>query len=402
MTTLSKPKIAIGQAGGPTAVINASLTGFIQEAIKDFQIYAIINSFQGLVQDWLVEIDEHDANKLLSFRDVPAAVLGSGRWQMTDSDFEKAVLHLKRRGITSVVFIGGNGTMEACLKLEQAAQKMKVELSVIGIPKTVDNDLMQTDHAPGYGSAARYVAATVRDIGEDLRSMSNFEKVRIIETMGRNVGWLTAASLLLKENEDQPPHLVYVPERPFCLQTFLNEVSSTVDRVGHALIVVGEGLRDETGTVLAQIPLTSDGKRQVLGGVSTYLAQQVSDHLHLPVRSELLGMSQRCSRFAVSKVDRKEAEMLGREAVKLIRKEKSGIMLTLQKKKNQGNSTVYDVGYCNLAEVAGKERTLPEMALNEEGNMLSDSFRHWLRFLVGDDLMNYPQWEKPQLLLQSR
>ena len=321
---------------------------------------------------------------------------------MTEEDFKQAVLNLHRRGITCVVMIGGNGTMDACLRLEQTAKRMAVQLAVIGIPKTVDNDLMRTDHAPGYGSAARYVATAIRDIGEDLRAMREFETVRIVETMGRNVGWLTAASLLLKEQEDQPPHLVYVPERPFRLQSFLRDVQNTVDRIGYALVVVSEGVRDETGTVLSQISLSGNNQNQVLGGVSSYLAQQVSQHLQLTVRSELLGMYQRCSQMAVSESDRHEAELLGKEAVRLLRAGKTGVMLILQVKPAGGEQFVYEVGYCEFAEVAGKEKPLPQSALNEDGTMISSSFRNWLRSLVGDDLTGYPQWNEPQQLMQLR
>jgi 6-phosphofructokinase len=390
--TYKKPKVAIGQAGGPTSVINASLLSFIEEAKQDFEVYGIVNAMQGLVEDWFVKSDQRAFAEAMQFRNVPGAILGAGRWSMSESDFERCIQHLMKRDIRYVVLIGGNGTMWSCMKLQQKADEVGYDMKVLGIPKTVDNDLSITDHTPGYGSAARYVATAVRDIGQDLKSMRNFEKVRIIETMGRNVGWLAAAASLLKESEDQPPHLIYLPERPFHLKQFLSEVSRTVDSIGYAAVVISEGLRDETGKVLAEIPLNGKGGTHVLGGASQFLAQQVVNTLNLPSRSELLGMNQRCSYAAISAQDREEAGELGRKAAALLKKDTSGIMLTLMREVSKSGQYSYRIDSCGLGEVAGKERLLPDEFISPSGCGITEAFKHWLRPLVGDDIQGFPQW----------
>ncbi|OUM94203.1 MAG: hypothetical protein A9Z00_00865 [Thermobacillus sp. ZCTH02-B1] len=393
MNAHNKPKVAIGQAGGPTSVVNASLVGFLEEARDHFRVFGIVNALQGLVEDWLVEVDDQVYGKIREYFRIPGSVLGSGRRHMAPGDFAAAVDHLRKRDIHHLVLIGGNGTMYACRQMELAAQAAGYDLTVIGIPKTVDNDLLETDHTPGYGSAARYVAASVRDIGEDLKAMQNFETVRIIETMGRNVGWLAASSLLLKEAEHHPPHFVYVPERPLVLDRFLGDVERAVSRFGYAMVVISEGVRDLSGQVLSRIALNRDANSTVLGGASKYLANQVARHLNLPVRAELLGMNQRCFAAMASAADRMEAELLGREAVRLLRRGESGVMLTLVRDEASGAAGLpFRVGSCPLERVAGKERPLPDDVLNEDGTQASAAFKAWLRQLAGDDLKAYPGW----------
>jgi len=401
MRIAKKPIVAVGQAGGPTAVINASLLGFIDAARPDFRIAGVVNAFQGLAEDWMIEIDEAVYGKLARYRYLPGAVLGSGRWAMNEEDYHAAVENLKRRDIHHLVLIGGNGTMFACKELARVAAASGYELAVIGIPKTVDNDLMETDHSPGYGSAARYVAASVRDIGADLKSMQNFEKVRIIETMGRNVGWLTAASMLLKESEEQPPHLICVPERPFVLERFLQDIESIVRSIGYAVAVISEGVRDVTGRVLSQLTLHPETNGTVLGGASRFLAEKVSRELNLPVRAELLGMNQRCFAPLVSLADRKEAETLGKEAAALLRRGESGRMVTLIREDCPPGTYVCRAGDCPLEAVAGKERLLPDDVVNERGTAVSAAFKSWLRPLAGYDLETYPDWEFSEKLLLS-
>lgn len=393
MGIAKKPKVAVGQAGGPTAVINASLLGFIDAIKADYRVYGIVNAFQGLAQDRMIEIDEAVYGKLDLYRHLPGAVLGSGRWAMTKDDYLAAVENLKRHDIHHVVLIGGNGTMLACRELSRTAAECGYELAVIGIPKTVDNDLMETDHTPGYGSAARYVASSVRDIGEDLKSMKNFEKVRIIETMGRNVGWLTAASMLLKESEEQPPHLICIPERPFVLDRFLQDVEEIVKQIGYALVVISEGVRDRSGRVLSQLTLHPETSGTVLGGASRFLAEKVSRELSLPSRAELLGMNQRCFNALVSDVDRKEAEAIGREAAALLRNGEGERMVTLVREDRGSGAYRCRFGSCSLDAVAGKERLLPRDAVSECGTYISPAFKAWLRPLVGHDLKPFPDWD---------
>src|SRR5699024_10953463 len=188
-------KIAVGKAGGPTSVINTSLVEVLEEI--DVEVYGVINGFQGHVEGNLTHINEQKKKEINQFRKIPGACLGAGRYTLSEENKVEAIRVLQKKDIHCLVFIGGNGTASALYKLSETAKELNYELQVIGISKTVDNDIYGMDHAPGFASAARYVATSVRDINQDLKSMRNFEQVRIIETMGRHSGWLAAASGLL-------------------------------------------------------------------------------------------------------------------------------------------------------------------------------------------------------------
>lgn len=376
---MGKEKIAIGQAGAGTAVVNASLFGFLEEAVSDHEVYGVINGLQGLYEDHLASITSSVVDRYRSAASAPGAWLGAGRWPANEEDFDNCVANLKKRDIHRLVLIGGNGTMWSCLQLEQAAAKAGYELAILGVPKTVDNDLMGTDHAPGFGSAARFVATITRDIGRDLYAVRNFESVRVLETMGRNVGWLALSSGYLKRESQDPPHLIYLPEQAFSQETFLHDVEETYHTYGYAVVVVSEGIPSH-GT---DNHLDSPN----LGGVAGELSDLVSKELGLPARGESLGMGQRSYSLSVSEGDRQEARMLGAEAVSRLRAGYSGTMLGLARV-----STVpYEVEIRSVPfdQVAGIERRLPEEWLVSPREM-NEAFRSWLEPLIGDDLLPYP------------
>ena len=371
-------RLAIGQAGGPTAVMNESLSGFLEEALPDHELYGILNGLQGIDEEHFVAL-EGPAADYRSIAAMPGAWLGAGRWPAREEDFERYVGNLKRRDVRGLALIGGNGTMWACRELERAAGRMGYALSVVGIPKTVDNDLAGTDHAPGFASAARFVATMVRDIGKDLESMRNFESVRVLETMGRNVGWLALSSGYLKECPDDPPHLIYVPERPFDPDEFIASIREAHRAYGYAVAVVSEGL----------VPTATEAglASPVLGGVSRELAHRVREETGLPARGELLGMGQRSYSLAVSDRDRREAGMLGTRAAKTLRAGRSGVMLALHR--TEGPRYEVEVAEVPLGRVAGIERPLPEEWICTPDEP-PEEFRAWLEPLVGEDLAAYP------------
>jgi 6-phosphofructokinase 1 len=391
-------KVAVGQAGGPTAVLNASLAGFVAAAAPELHVIAIECGFQGLCEDRLRDLDQSAVEQIIHYKNVPGACLGAGRWPMTAERYDRCVDHLRSRDIRLLAMIGGNGTMRACRQLELAAAKAGYPLTVVGIPKTVDNDLPDMDHSPGFGSAAKYVALSVRDIGNDLWAMRNFEQVRIIETMGRNVGWLAASSAYLKGYPEDPPHLVYLPERPFAVEMFLQDVRRVVERVGCAVVVASEGLRGAEGKVLAELTLRQEQGRQVLGGVGQYLAQQVREQLGYASRSELLGMNQRCASFAVSEQDREEAEQLGARAAEWLKGAAAeSVMITLQRDHSPGQPYAFQIGHMPLGEVSDREKPVPDEFLdmtaigsNHGAAMPNAKFRKWLRPLIGDEIAAYP------------
>ncbi|MDB5085602.1 MAG: Pyrophosphate--fructose 6-phosphate 1-phosphotransferase [Bacilli bacterium] len=389
---MEKVKVAIGQAGGPTAVINASLAGFVEAAALNCKVFAIECGFQGLVENRLFEIDRRIFRTIVRNQNVPGAYLGSGRWPMTEELFQKCIVNLRSRDIHFLVMIGGNGTMWACRQLELASAKLNYELAVVGIPKTVDNDIPHTDHSPGFGSAARYVAMTVRDIGRDLQSMCNFETVRILETMGRNVGWLAAAGGMLKNRPEDPPHLIYVPEQPFNVEAFLRDTERIVTDIGYAVVVVSEGIRDSNDRVLSELKLYEGQNRQVLGGASQYLAQQVSEQLGYPSRAEMLGMNQRCFAPCVSSQDRLEAKHVGKKAAEWLWKVE-GRMLNLQRVSSTCELYTYDIGSVPLADIAVSEKQIPTAFLSDGADStlsVNPEFYAWLNPLVGKRIGLYP------------
>lgn len=376
--------IAIGQAGGPTAVINMSVAGFLDHQLSSRPIYGVINGYEGLVNGNMVLLQGEVLSKVQRRRDLPGASLGAGRFALDDEKIEKAIKNLMKNNITSLVFIGGNGTMAALNRISKMASKMNYPLQTIGIPKTVDNDLDETDHAPGFGSAAKYVAHATRDISCDLKAMSNFEQVRIIETMGRNAGWLAMSSGYLKKYEEDGPHLIYVPEKPIYAEKFIYDLKNIVHEYGTATIVVSEG-----ASILGQeqVEQAEVKGRKVLGGISSTLKDLATEHLGCFARSENLGMCQRSFSLAVSLRDRKEAYELGKKAVEYINDGKTDVMLSIFRETGFPYSVFYST--VSLEKVAEKaERLLPVKFIENTGE-----FYEWLSPLISEG----QNWKNPYL-----
>ncbi|WP_408008161.1 diphosphate--fructose-6-phosphate 1-phosphotransferase [Pseudalkalibacillus sp. A8] len=374
-------KIAIGQAGGPTTVVNSTLAGFVKEMKSDFSLFFIRNGYEGLVRDELMEGNEENMNWVLRHQNVPGACLGSGRYPFTDENIEKAVGNLRRHSIEILVFIGGNGTMEALYKVEKAAEDMGYGLQVIGLPKTVDNDIGCTDHAPGFGSSARYVAQATRDISRDLHAMQNFEQVRILETMGRNAGWLAAASGLLKTFEEEGPHFIALPERPLKQLELLSSVEEAIRKYGCATVVVSEGVSWCDGV---QVKREKVKGRPILGGISEEVETFIKKELNVTVRSELLGINQRSSSQSVSSLDRYESFLTGITGGKWIKEGRTGMMVSIQR----GDDVRYNVDMkpVQLEDVVkAGERVMPADFIDD-----LERYYKWLRPLVGDELPTYP------------
>ncbi len=365
-------KIAIGQAGGPTAVLNESLAGFLDEIDQD--VTGVLQGFQGLVEGQLIEINSSVRSHAKASRSASGAWLGAGRYTMSDARMAQAVENLKVAQIDTLVFIGGNGTMWTLRALSKMAAYMNVDLQVIGIPKTVDNDLAETDHAPGFGSAARYVAHATRDMSKDLEAMRNFEQVRIIETMGRNVGWLAAASGLLKVYENEGPHFICLPEQKHDAVGLVEGIRRAIKEYGFASVVVSEGVKLDGSHAVAK---TVNG-REVLGGVSEQLADLVEADLGVVARANILGMNQRASQLACSDQDRMEAYQAGMKAAELVRGDTSDVMVMFRRA--AGAKYVYALDTVGLDRVvAGGERALPEWF-----QKAPEAYYNWLRPLVGD------------------
>jgi len=375
--------IAVLQAGGPTSVFNCSLYGLLK-ALYRFddppRIFGIRNGAEGFAAgDWFVLDKERPIDWL---KRLPGAALGSGRKRMTEEELEQGIRRLRQAEIRTVVMMGGNGTMGMISRLADKADEMGFELQVIGIPKTVDNDLFEMDHTPGFPSAAKFVAHAVRDVSTDLAAMKNFEQVRVIETMGRNVGWLTAASSYFKLRPEDPPHLVYVPETTFRMEEMLDEVSEIQKQNGICVVVASEGLKGEDGRPLMMNGIAGGGRAQskALGGVGHLLAGAIHSNLGLSCRYDNLGILQRCASFLVSDTDRLEAEMLGSRAADLISRGVSGKTVGVRRLSDEPYR--WEIVEIDVRAVEGRERPLAHRYAPSAGR-IDASYRHWLKPFMG-------------------
>ena len=388
--------LIVGQSGGPTAVINASLAGIVEAALARSQLTSVLgmlHGIEGALKDELFDLAQEDPQVIRGLVGTPAAALGSCRHKLGLREYERILEVFKAHNVRYFIYIGGNDSMDTAHKVGQLAQESGYEMRVMGVPKTIDNDLALTDHCPGFGSAARYVALATMDAGRDLASMETFEDVSILETMGRHAGWLAAASVLGKRDEHDPPHLVYLPERTFDEGKFLNDVDRVHRTVGHVMVVVSEGIQDASGELIGakQGPVQTDAfghKTIALGqGVCPYLQDLLQRELGLKARFNRPGTLQRSCGMAASRVDLEEAYLVGRVAVEKAAAGESGFMVTLERE--EGKEYRCTTGLARLEDVANAEKLMPQEFINEAGNMPSQAFVNYALPLIGDPLPNY-------------
>ncbi len=381
--------LLVAQSGGPTAVINNSLVGVIDEARGRPEIGTVSGAERGIVgvlKEELVDLSQEAPATLQALRQTPSAALGTSRHKLQPGDLERIVAVLEKHDVGHFCYIGGNDSMDTAHRVGALAQARGYDLRVIGIPKTVDNDLMETDHCPGYGSAARFVASVLRDAGLDTEAGAISTPVKIVEIMGRHAGWLTAATALAREGRpDAAPQLIYLPERPVSLEGILADVERVVRRLGFAVVAVSEGIRDAEGRFLAATSEAVDafGHRQ-LGGVSAILADRVTHEAGLKARFEKPDTMQRASTALISPVDAQEAYEVGRAAVRAALEGHSGQMVNLVRE--PGPAYRSHTGLVALEKVANRERLLPAefMAPPEQG--ASDGFLAYASPLIGPPL----------------
>ncbi len=385
---MSKPLpdiLVVGQSGGPTPVINASLAGVISEAQKHdcfSGIYGLVHGIEGALKEELLDLKTETAANLELLAHTPASALGSCRHKLSDDDYDRILEVFGGHNVRHFIYIGGNDSMDTCHRIAQVAATSGYDMQVMGVPKTIDNDLAFTDHCPGYGSAARFLALATRDTGRDLEAMATFDDVTILEAMGRNTGWLTAASVLGKETEDEAPHLVYVPEVPFDEQCFLDDVTRVHDRLGWVFVVVSEGIRDADGQFIGQHKLRGGGSdafghvvHSLTTGVAAYLTDVVREGLGLQARFLRPSLIERAMSACVSETDRKEAWQVGVDAVTHLVAGRSGYMVTLERVSDDPYH--WETGLASLDEVANAEKLLPSDFINNAGDMPTQRFRDY-------------------------
>jgi len=375
-------KLVVGQSGGPTQVINSSLVGVIEEALAHREItgvYGSLRGITGILGDCLVDLQRESKATLELVRRTPGAALGTVRYKLRAEDYARIVAVLAAHDVRHLVYIGGNDSMDTAHQVHLAAQQMGYELRVIGVPKTVDNDLPCTDHCPGYGSAARFVALAVRDSGRDTESMGMSSPVKIVEVMGRNAGWLTAAAVLGRQEAGDPPHLVYVPERPVNDSLVVEDVRRVVAEREHCVIALSEGAVPDTG--LEEVDAFG---HKMKGGAAEYLAGLIQVALGYKVRMDKPNYLQRSFSLACSGVDLEEAYRVGSGAVQIALEGESDVMVTLVRGSGKGYSC--GVGSVALSRVANAERLLPDAYISDRGNDVTDAFVDYALPLIGEPL----------------
>jgi ATP-dependent phosphofructokinase / diphosphate-dependent phosphofructokinase len=393
-----KGRMVIGQSGGPTAVINASLAGAVLEAQKHPQIEGIYGSLEGIlgiIRENMIDLGRERPEIIAGLSRTPSAILGSCRYKLTPADFQRILNVFRAHNVRFFFYIGGNDSMDTAHRLGQLAAEEKYDLAVMGIPKTVDNDLPYTDHCPGYGSAARFTALAVRDAGRDTEAIGNVDSVKIIEMMGRNAGWLTAAAALAREAPDDAPHLIYVPERPLNLDRFLVDVQRVYDRLGHAVVALCETLRDDSGNVIEESGPTAAADafgHPQRGGVAETLCSLIKMRLGLKARFDKAGTIQRSFMAAASPVDVREAALVGEMAVRHAVAGVTDHMITLERIVEEPYQCT--TGLVELAKVANVEKRLPDDFLSPSGNDITPAFVGYARPLLGGPLPPYVRLAK--------
>lgn len=377
--------LLIVHGGGPTPVINASLYGVICEAKKNKNIAKVFGAIGGtgaIFSETFLDLTAFSEEQLQLLLHTPASAIGSSRYPLYPEDYEKMLTIFKKHGIAYVLLNGGNGTMDACGHIYEACKDKGIQ--VAGIPKTIDNDIALSDHIPGYGSAARYLAVSTQEVGEDVKSLPIH--VSVIEAMGRNAGWITAASALARRKKGDAPHLIYVPERPFHENEFLEDVERLYKEKGGVVVVASEGLRNEEGESIVP-PIFKSDRAIYYGDVSAYLAELVIKKLGIKARSEKPGICGRASVALQSPVDRAEAILVGELAVKAVTEGGSGMMVSLNRKPGE----IYQVEpvLVPLKDVMLYERKLPEKYINDRGNDVTDEFVKWCEPLIGGPLPEF-------------
>ena len=386
--------LLIVHGGGPTAVLNASLYGAVMEAKESGKlqhIYGADNGTGGFLEEKLIELEKIPQEKLDLLLQTPGTAIGTSRDPIWQEDYEKLADIAEKRQIKYILFNGGNGTMDTCGKLHETCVRRNLDVRVMGIPKTTDNDIAVTDHSPGFGSAARYIAACTQELCADVRSLPIH--VVVMEASGRNAGWITAASALAGE-AGYAPDLIYLPERAFDEEKFLADVEKLLKKKSGIVVVASEGLTDREGKPVVK-PVFKTDRATYFGDVSSHLANLVIQKLGYKARGEKPGLLGRASIGLQSPVDREEAIRAGREACRAALAGESGKMVAFRR--TSDDPYQMETFLADIREVMMYEKKMPDAFINEEGNGVTQEFIQWCRPLIGEELPQMASFntEKP-------
>lgn len=387
-----KKNAVVGQSGGPTAVINASLYGTVYEALNREDeigtVYVMINGIEGFLNDQVMDMAPLEESKELELiRTTPGSYLGSCRYKLpedlNDPVYPQLFARFEAYNIGYFFYIGGNDSMDTVSKLSRYAEKISSDIRVIGIPKTIDNDLVETDHTPGFGSAAKYVASTVREIAIDASVYDNKKSVTIVEIMGRHAGWLTAASALARKFEHDNPVLIYLPETDFDQDAFIEKVRTSLETTPNLVVCISEGIHDNTGTFICEYSNdvgTDTFGHKMLTGSGKYLENLVKERLGVKVRSVELNVCQRCSSSMLSKTDQKEAIASGAYGVKAALNGASGKMVAFERL--DGDDYQIDYVLKDVNVICNQEKCVPATWITADGSDVTEDFIRYARPLI--------------------
>ncbi len=379
--------ILVGQSGGPTAVINASVAGVVSEALNHGcieEIYGSLNGVLGILQEDLIDLAAESQQQIRALRHSPGAALGTVRYKLKkQQDYERILEVFKAHNIRYFFYCGGNDSQDTADKISKLAQQQGWEMRVIGVPKTIDNDLVVTDHCPGYGSVIKYVATTVRELAADNEAMGQHDLVSVLEVMGRSAGWIAAGASLAKRRDHphDPPHIILLPEIAFSPEKFAADVKRILTRERYCMVVVGEGLVDADGNYVNADGATDAFGHAQLGGVGEYLADLVSTHLPgVKARVAKLGIAQRAAAHCSSKTDNDEAFLAGQAAVRAAVAGETDKMVTLVR--GEADHYTCETGLSPLSEIANGTKKLPREWINEDGVSMNFQFLRYAQPLI--------------------
>lgn len=396
----NEKNVIVGQSGGLTAVINASLYGVVYEALMQKEqigtVYGMINGIEGFLADTIMDMNSvEQSGELELIKTTPGSFLGSCRYKLPE-DLKDDVYPLlfkkfEEYSIGYFFYIGGNDSMDTVSKLSRYAAISGSEICFIGIPKTIDNDLVLTDHTPGFGSAAKYVASTVREIAIDASVYDNKKSVTIVEIMGRHAGWLTAASVLARKFENDNPVLIYLPESAFNTDTFIEDVKKALEHTSNLVVCVSEGINDGNGTFICE--LASDVGvdtfgHKMLTGSGKYLENLVKEKLGVKVRSIELNVNQRCSSSMISATDQEEAIQAGISGVHFALDGITGKMIAFHRTEGADYSINYVPEDVNL--ICNQEKTVPPEWITGNGSDIGQAFIDYALPLI-QGIVNVPE-----------
>lgn len=404
---MNKKNVLVAQSGGPTSAINASLAGVLKATIDSDnydRCYGAINGVLGVLSENYLDLTDKakgDSDFIKLLNQTPAMYLGSCRFKLPeyrddDSSYSFIFSQFRKLNIGAFFYIGGNDSMDTVLKLSNYAREIGSDVKIIGVPKTIDNDLCNTDHTPGFGSAAKYIASSLLEIAHDTFIYA-VKSVTIVEIMGRDAGWLTAASALARNGYSTAPHLIYLPEVPFDKEKFISDVRHELSKRNNVIIAVSEGIRDKDGNYITSSKAMADTfGHQQLSGAGKALEFLVKENIDVKVRSVEINVLQRCAAHLASKTDLDESFAQGKKAVALSEEGQTGCMVVLKRLSNAPYQVEYS--YAQIKDIANEAKSVPLEWINREENDITEEFIEYLRPLIIGEAENYYENGIPKYL----